>query len=68
MPRPKKSPDTPHKTYIELSPDMHARIARGAKNDDRTVNKYVQRFVVANIDLLDPEGAEAQEEAEVEDE
>jgi hypothetical protein len=54
----KKSPDTAHKIAVELRPDVYARLQRGAAADDRTVTKYVARFIAQNIDVIDPEGAE----------
>lgn len=49
------------KIGIEVTPEVYARLQRGAKADERTVSAYVRRFVTGNLDLLDADGAEASE-------
>lgn len=49
------------KIALELPPELHARVARAAKADERTVNVYIRRFLALNVDLIDPEGAEGGE-------
>jgi tartrate dehydratase alpha subunit/fumarate hydratase class I-like protein len=57
MPTKKKSPDTAHKIAVELRPEVYERVKRAAAADDRTVVKYVARFIAQNLDVIDPEGA-----------
>lgn len=53
---PKKEPMV--KISIELPIPLGERVARGAAEDDRSVSSFLRRWIVANIDAMDPAGAE----------
>jgi hypothetical protein len=52
------------KTTMEFTPEVYARIKRGAEAEERTPAVLLRRFIVANLDVLDPEGAESAEDSE----
>ncbi len=51
------------KMTLELPPELHARVSRAAKEDERTANVFVRRWIAANIDAMDPTGAEGATDA-----
>lgn len=50
-------PDTKHN--VTLPAEIEARVLRAAQADDRTPATYLRRFIINNIDVIDPPTEEA---------
>jgi hypothetical protein len=49
---------TDRKHLIALPPHIEARVQRAAAADDRRVAVYLRRFIITNIDIIDPPEAD----------
>ncbi len=49
---------TERKQHIALPPHIEARVQSAAAADDRRVAVYLRRFIITNIDIIDPPEAD----------
>lgn len=57
-PKPPRAEGADAKHLITLPADIDARVQRAARADDRRTAVYLRRFIINNIDVIDPPEAE----------